>query len=432
MAVTRIWDADNARWQLVSGISVGLPLGAIVLYAGATMPAGYLLCNGTNVSRTEYSGLFAAIGTLYGAGDGSTTFKLPDLRGRFPMGKAPSGTGDTLGETGGVKDHTHTGPLHNHAVAGTTSDDGSHGHAVPDTGFMGTVTYAEPGATVPAGDHVHNPPDTHVSGVHDHTFSDTSDNDGNGATGSNNPPFQVFNYIIHASDAADIGPVGPTGPTGPPGDPGPEGIGSHVVDATEPVAPDDGLMWTDTSTGISQIWDGDGAEWIIVGTGAGGGGGGGVVVDPTEPVTPADGLIWVDPDEAGPTPITPQGVLGYAEVATNQTGITTSATTLTGLSVTFTVLAGRRVRLSAQAVMQQTGGASTINATFREGSTDIGRWARVTVASNDRILAVGSVILTPSAGVHTYTVVGSTGSGSLAVESATAPSFLLVEDIGAV
>ena len=62
------------------------PTGSYILFAGKTVPDGYLLCNGAAVSRTTYAKLFAVIGTTYGAGDGSTTFNLPDLNERFLQG----------------------------------------------------------------------------------------------------------------------------------------------------------------------------------------------------------------------------------------------------------------------------------------------------------------------------------------------------------
>lgn len=62
------------------------PVGVIIPFAGTSVPTGYLLCNGAAVSRTNYANLFAAIGTLYGAGDGSTTFNLPDARDRVLQG----------------------------------------------------------------------------------------------------------------------------------------------------------------------------------------------------------------------------------------------------------------------------------------------------------------------------------------------------------
>lgn len=81
--------------------------GLIVATGRLTAPTGWHLCDGSAISRTTFATLFAAIGTTYGVGDGSTTFNVPDLRQRFPLGKATSGTGATLGGTGGTVDHVH-------------------------------------------------------------------------------------------------------------------------------------------------------------------------------------------------------------------------------------------------------------------------------------------------------------------------------------
>lgn len=81
--------ADSVVWENVSGrpdLSASIPPGTIIHYAGRTVPSGWLICNGANVSRTDYAALFAAIGTIYGAGNGSTTFGLPNLNGRFLEG----------------------------------------------------------------------------------------------------------------------------------------------------------------------------------------------------------------------------------------------------------------------------------------------------------------------------------------------------------
>lgn len=64
----------------------GVPIGAIIPYAGSTAPFGTLICNGAAISRSAYPELFDAIGTTWGAGDGSTTFNIPDLRGYFLRG----------------------------------------------------------------------------------------------------------------------------------------------------------------------------------------------------------------------------------------------------------------------------------------------------------------------------------------------------------
>lgn len=85
------------------------PVGSVVGYAGATAPLGWLLCDGAAVSRNTYAALFAAVGTTYGAGDGTTTFNLPNLKGRVIVGRDAADTDwDTLGETRGAKTHTLT------------------------------------------------------------------------------------------------------------------------------------------------------------------------------------------------------------------------------------------------------------------------------------------------------------------------------------
>jgi microcystin-dependent protein len=83
---------------------VQFPPGTVVSFAGNTAPDGWLLCNGSAINRTEYSALFAAIGTVHGAGDGSTTFNLPNTQGLVPRGvgsQSFSGrpkSGGTLGQ----------------------------------------------------------------------------------------------------------------------------------------------------------------------------------------------------------------------------------------------------------------------------------------------------------------------------------------------
>ncbi len=74
-----------------------VPTGCVQAFAGATTPDGWLLCDGSAVSRTDYADLYAVIGTTYGAGDGSTTFNLPNLVDKFVEGSATAGTEKTAG-----------------------------------------------------------------------------------------------------------------------------------------------------------------------------------------------------------------------------------------------------------------------------------------------------------------------------------------------
>lgn len=79
------------------GQSVLNPIGTVIAFAGNSDPAGYLICNGAAISRTTYAKLFAIIGTTYGTGDGSTTFNLPNLTGKFIMGSGTAGTSKAAG-----------------------------------------------------------------------------------------------------------------------------------------------------------------------------------------------------------------------------------------------------------------------------------------------------------------------------------------------
>lgn len=100
-----------------SGSVTAVPTGGIIASGLATAPTGFLVCDGSLVSRATFAALFAAIGTTFGSGDGSTTFGLPDCRQRFPLGVAASGTGSTLGGTGGAIDHTHLDSAHTHTAS---------------------------------------------------------------------------------------------------------------------------------------------------------------------------------------------------------------------------------------------------------------------------------------------------------------------------
>lgn len=86
-----------------------VPTGSIMQFAGNQAPAGWIICDGSTISRTTYAELFSIIGTTFGSGDGSTTFNIPNLKGKVPVGLDTSDTDfDTLGETGGEKKHTMT------------------------------------------------------------------------------------------------------------------------------------------------------------------------------------------------------------------------------------------------------------------------------------------------------------------------------------
>jgi len=96
------YDFDGAN---LTGIE-GIPTATIVPWTSASVPSGFLECNGAAVSRTTYADLFAIVGTTYGAGDGSSTFNVPDLQDNVAVGKSNN---KALGSTGGANTVTSTG-----------------------------------------------------------------------------------------------------------------------------------------------------------------------------------------------------------------------------------------------------------------------------------------------------------------------------------
>lgn len=191
-----------------------VPIGSMLEYAGSTAPTNYLLCYGQAISRTTYAALFTAIGTAYGVGDGSTTFNIPDRRGRVSAGKDNMGgvaasrltspvvdpNGETLGAVGGFQ-----------TIALTEAQLAAHVHAA------GTI------ATVSAGDHTHdlslttavggsgvavsitaadvNKPVNQTAltaGAHTHTISGSTASAGTGTAHNNVQPTLVNNVIIRA------------------------------------------------------------------------------------------------------------------------------------------------------------------------------------------------------------------------------------------
>ena len=240
-----------------------VPSGSLLPWAApinAPLPAGYLRADGSAVSRTTYASLFHVIGTTYGSGDGSTSFNLPDLAGRVPVGVDDMGAGDagrlsanqTLGDTGGVEKHalttgelaahdhgTNTGSTtashthgdgslsaasngsHSHGDGSlTTASAGAHTHELLDTYYRQNGqpvgrSPSEVGATGPnrldvasAGAHTHNVTgSTDSGGSHTHSVTGTTASGGAAHThsiaseGSNNPhenmpPYVAVSYLI--------------------------------------------------------------------------------------------------------------------------------------------------------------------------------------------------------------------------------------------
>ena len=115
-----------------AAVSVLMPTASLMPYAGTSAPTGYFLCDGSAKSRTTYSALFGIIGTTYGVGDGSTTFNIPDLRGRVIAGK------DNMG---GTSANNLTNSQADQLGGELGSETNSHNHTNTTT----TVTVREPG-----------------------------------------------------------------------------------------------------------------------------------------------------------------------------------------------------------------------------------------------------------------------------------------------
>jgi microcystin-dependent protein len=149
-----------------------VPSGVISVFGGSSAPTGYLLCDGTAVSRATYSALFGIISTTYGVGDNSTTFNVPNLKGKVAVGRDSSQSEfDNLGETSGAKTVTLTTaqmPAHTHSL--------NPGQVVGGSGSGGTNNYAPTG---------NNP-----------TANTSITSTGGGEAHNNLQPYLVINYII--------------------------------------------------------------------------------------------------------------------------------------------------------------------------------------------------------------------------------------------
>ena len=175
---------------------IGVPIGGMSMWAGAstTVPLPFLWCNGAAVSRAIYPDLFTAIGVYWGAGDGSTTFNLPNMQGFFAQG------GGTVGGTGGTADqivvsHSHTQPTHTHTLASHTHTQPTHNHTL--------------------GSHTHGLTHTHTI-AHTHDFSQRGGTGTAGGAAKGGSSIVSDGTVTAASNAntgaaSDATSTGPTG-----------------------------------------------------------------------------------------------------------------------------------------------------------------------------------------------------------------------------
>lgn len=199
--------------------------GSIYAYAGNTIPSGFLLCDGSNVSRSVYSDLFDVIGISFGSGDGSTTFGLPDISGKVAIGASQQ---RQLGSTGGSESvildsnsmpaHIHEVPQHSHQSAVTVSTP-SLSHTVTQPAFnynrpnqtASTIYTASSGSNAYAGTTSSTATRSADAVIDDHpatactktgSVSDcgsmTTSSVGSGNAHNNMQPYLVLKYIIYA------------------------------------------------------------------------------------------------------------------------------------------------------------------------------------------------------------------------------------------
>ena len=157
----------------ISGLD-GFPIGGITAYGGTAIPDGWLLCDGTTVSRELYSDLFKAVGTVFGEGDGSTTFALPNLSSKFIYGASDT---SAVGDIGGEETHTLTIgeiPPHSHEVKGSSNNAGGYSVLGQWNGYASAAV----------------------------SFS--SGSSGGGQAHNNMPPYIKLYYIIKASQQTPI------------------------------------------------------------------------------------------------------------------------------------------------------------------------------------------------------------------------------------
>ena len=201
-------------------------IGEIKMFGGDAEPANWMFCRGQQISRATYAALFAVYGTKYGAGDGSTTFNVPSLAGRMPIGYYPGGGwAATLGQLGGTQDavvvsHGHGGATgtisadHTHTFSGTTAGQNAnhyHNASSGDIGFVTQVPGTGYGQGAPGGNTLWTRSGTDwTSNDHGHSFSGSTSGvssnhthaittEGVSGANANLPPYVVVNFIVKVS-----------------------------------------------------------------------------------------------------------------------------------------------------------------------------------------------------------------------------------------
>lgn len=196
VTTAKVQDGAITAAKLAANVAV-VPVGTVVSTAVSSAPAGWLLCDGAAVSRETYAALFAAIGTTFGSGNGSTTFNLPNLKGRVPAGlDAGQSEFNTRGKTGGAKTHTLSKaemPSHNHGI-----NDPGHGHGSNAAFTIGGIG-GSGGSGIPNGASSWGNPtygNAHWYSIVGNTTGISIQSNGSGSAHNNLQPYMALNYII--------------------------------------------------------------------------------------------------------------------------------------------------------------------------------------------------------------------------------------------
>ena len=195
------YDADEGGPIQEKGVRVN-PVGVIQMYANATVPSGWLECNGQAISRIDYADLFDIIGTTYGSGNGSTTFNVPNFSGKLPVGFNSSDSNfDAMGETGGAKtvnlQHSHTDSGHTHGSGSYKSAGGAVNNNTSSYGYQAASPIGVGYTYAPSGSKVSISNINHATPVYG-TSSSGGASIGNALSTSQSilPPYLTLKFII--------------------------------------------------------------------------------------------------------------------------------------------------------------------------------------------------------------------------------------------
>jgi len=189
--------ANVSSSGVLSGLNGGTITGEVKMWATGTAPTGYLMCDGSLVSRTTYALLYAVIGDTFGAGDGSTTFKLPSFRDRMPIGAGATYSANTTGGSADavVVSHTHSA---SHGLTFVGDALGVHSHSTQLSGSGSVNSSSSIGAGLVSNFSASIGTSSVSAGTPTGTISGSVTNASTGvaATNANLPPYIGIHFII--------------------------------------------------------------------------------------------------------------------------------------------------------------------------------------------------------------------------------------------